>query len=141
MDQAMLTKIYQQIPPPPPKSAFHLEKVTQIALPHPYCITPKHVAVAADHHCGILDSAAIEDAEQRGASCDTCKELVRKRRQDHILKHYEHENQVTLVVIIPKGIRDLNAIPGLHAYLLSIKDLATALGVQGFAFPSREGQV
>ena len=37
--------------------------------PHPYCITLKHVAVAADNWGGMLGADAIADAETKGAHC------------------------------------------------------------------------
>lgn len=40
-----------------------------IGVPHPYCITPKHVAVAADQFGGMLHAEAIEAAEKQGAHC------------------------------------------------------------------------
>ena len=44
-----------------------------IGVPHPYCITPKHVEVASDDHCGILNEAAIQDAEKNHkAKCGIC---------------------------------------------------------------------
>jgi hypothetical protein len=127
-------EIYAQIPRPPEGSAFTLLKVQKVTTPHPYCITPKHVAVAADHHCGMLNEAAIEDAEKRGARCGTCREMA-KRNRDSVLSYREHETNTALFIQVPQD-RNLNAVQGLHAYLLSIKALAESLGVTGFAFPT-----
>ena len=105
--------------PPPTDAVFTLEKVEKISLPHPYVITPKHITESTGMY---LD---VEGAEQRGARCGWggCT-----------LKYKEHETMVTLFVRVPQH-RDLNAVPGLGAYLTSIKDRAAELGVQGFAFP------
>ena len=132
MTDTQLSDIYAQLPKAPEGSTFHTEKVTKVSLPHPYCITPRHVAYASDHCGGMLGESAIEGAERKGAKCGMkgCQ-----------LRYSQHETQVTLVVVVPVGTRDLNAVPGLHTYLLSIKDLATELGIQGFAFPSRDGQL
>lgn len=43
--------------------------VDELIAPHPYCITDKHVAYAADHCAGRLGKEAIEQAEQRGIHC------------------------------------------------------------------------
>ena len=43
--------------------------VDTIGVPHPYCITPKHVEIASQWHGGILDESAIRHAEERGAKC------------------------------------------------------------------------
>lgn len=56
-------QIFAQIPAPPPNVSFSLLKLEKICIPHPYCITPKHVEVAADYHSGYLNEEAIEDAE------------------------------------------------------------------------------
>ncbi len=130
------------LPQPPTGAVFSLLKVEHVPMPHPYCITPKHVAVASDHWCGMLGKEAIRDAEERGAQCDICRKLARKRRWPGpgapVLSYDEHENPLTVFVRVPQN-SDLNAVPGLHAYLLSIKEQSTKLGIDGFAFPT-EGQ-
>lgn len=132
MDNA---EILAQLPAPPAGSVFRLLRVEDLTHPHPYCITAKHVAVASDHHGGMLDKAAIEDAERRGAECETCRALVKRRRQDRVLRLDEHVTEKALVIVVPQN-RDLNAVAGLHAYLLAIKEQAEALGVKGFMFPT-----
>src|SRR5579863_6173438 len=132
MTDEQLKSVFEQIPAPATDSVFKTEKVVKVSLPHPYCIIPKHVAVAADDFGGMLGESAIEAAERMGVRCgmNGCN-----------LPYRKHESQVTLVIVVPVGSRDLNAVPGLHKYLLSIKDKATELGVRGFAFPSRSGQM
>jgi hypothetical protein len=124
--------ILAQIPPPPEGSAFHLEKVKKVSFPHPYCITPQHVEVASDHHCGILNQDAIDDAERRGVRCGggSPYELPCK------LSYREHRHDLTLFVRVAVRLRSsLNEIPGLRDYILSIKEKAESLGIQAFAFP------
>jgi hypothetical protein len=49
---------------------FKVHDITSVNFkPHPYCITPRHVEIAADYHSGMLNEAAIRDAEQRGVKC------------------------------------------------------------------------
>lgn len=115
-----------QLPPVPDGSPFRLEKVERVGMPHPYCITPKHVAHASDHFGGMLTADAIRDAEKHGARCDICR--VRRLT----LSFDEHENPLTLFISVPQN-KDLNAVPGLHAYLLQVKN--AGLGLEGFAFP------
>ncbi len=128
----MADNLLVQIPAPPQDSVFSLSKVDKVSMPHPYCIGAKHVQVAADQFGGMLGEAAIEAAEKQGVYCDICKKLNRKRGTP-ILKYHEHENNLTLFITVPQN-KDLNAIPGLHEYLLGIKDKAVELGIQGFAF-------
>jgi hypothetical protein len=120
------------IPSPPDNAVFSLQNIETVVFPHPYCITPKHLEYCES---GILDNYSIKHAESKGAKCETCKELVKRGRQDKILKVDEHESSLTLFIVVPQN-KDLNAVEGLHAYLLSIKDLATELGIEGFAFPT-----
>lgn len=121
--------ILEALPKPPEGAVFSAVKVESVSLPHPYCITSRHVVFAADHRGGMLTAEAIDAAERAGARCGMpgCN-----------LKHDEHEQMLTMFIAVPpQHQRDLNACPGLHAYLLSIKEQAQALGVQGFAFPTR----
>lgn len=113
---------------------FSLLKIEKVSIPHPYCITPKHIAVAADDFGGMLGEAAIEAAERKGAVCDICRERAR-RDGSRILTYGEHENNVTLFVKVPQN-RDLNAIEGLNKYLFDNKQTFVDAGIQGFAFPS-----
>ena len=119
------------LPTPWPGSSFMLQKIEDVILPHPYCITSKHLAFADSIY---LDAAAIERAEARGVQCDICRQLVKHGQQPTVLPHIEHESQKTLFIAVNDN-RDLNAIEGLHAYLLQIKPVAETLGIQGFAFP------
>ena len=120
-------EIFDAIDPPPKKSVFIRSHVETLMLPHPYCITSKHLQFGDST---ILDGDAIERAEAKGAVCDIC----RKQKKGPILTYREHEKNVTLFIRVPQN-KDLNAVKGLHAYLLQIKEKATKLGVQGFAFP------
>lgn len=100
--------------------------ITQtIGVPHPYCITPMHVTVAAKHHGGILNEAAIKDCERAYGKCGICHGK---------LKYEEHET--ALLVSCKKDIKDADgkAAPELHQYLLSVKDKAEEDGFAGFAF-------
>jgi hypothetical protein len=94
--------------------------VDTIPVPHPYCITPKHVAVASDKHCGILDENAIEDAEREGAKCGICKGE---------LAFGEHKK-----ALLVDCKEDIQKNKELHEYLLKIKKKAEREGYVGFAF-------
>jgi hypothetical protein len=96
-----------------------------IGVPHPYCITPGHVAEAADHHGGMLGTAAIEAAEQRRVYCGICKGK---------LKFNEHET--ALLVSCGPDLKDSKGEvdPELHTYLLKCKTLCEEDGFAGFAF-------
>lgn len=107
---------------------IQLVKIEDVAMPHLYCITPKHLEYSDSMH---LD---IAGAEKKGAVCEICREANRKNGAK-ILKYDEHETSKTLFIRVPQN-RDLNAIEGLHAYLLSIKPIASKLGITGFAFPT-----
>ena len=113
--------------------------VDTIGVPHPYCITPKHL----EHSEGMyLD---IEGAERRSreahprdsrkwAVCDICKKINRKTGKP-ILSYSEHK---TALLIEVNDERELKEIPELKEYLLSIKEMAEKDGFVGFAFKQAE---
>lgn len=119
----------EKIPAPPEGSVFSLQKVENVSIPHPYCIGPKHVSIAADRFSGRLGAEAIETAERAGYGCQV------PRCQ---LSHRDHETLKTLFIVLDKAPpSDLNKVPGLGAYLSTIKETAESLGIQGFAFPHK----
>lgn len=97
------------------------EAVDTIGVPHPYWITDKHVAHAADHFYGILGKEAIIGAERVGAVCDICK------ANGEFLSFEQHKQ--ALLIKCKKEDKE-----ALHKYLLSIKDQAVADKFAGFAF-------
>ncbi|MCI0560207.1 MAG: hypothetical protein MN733_17100 [Nitrososphaera sp.] len=127
-------KIFDFLPKPAKRLPFRLLKVEDVYLPHPYCLTPKHLKYADSI---VLDEASIAKAEAEGAKCDTCRRLYKAGRQDEILPLSKHEKQKALFIEVEDN-RDLNQIKGLHKYLWKIRPLAETLGVQGFAFPKRK---
>lgn len=126
-----LTLAIDQMPAVPSGGSFHLREVKKISIPHLYCLTPNHIAEAANHWGGMLGADAIRAAEKSGACCDICR-----HSGQGILKFDQHESQMTLFIVIPPGIRDLNQVEGLHAYLSNNKATFENFGIQGFAFPS-----
>ncbi|MDP2217152.1 MAG: hypothetical protein Q8J68_07705 [Methanolobus sp.] len=120
--------------PKPEVPHIRVKEIREISIPHPYCITPKHISHASDHYHGILGEAAIIDAEKHGAKCDICRKINKKHGKP-ILPFSEHIAQKTLFIEVPQN-KDLNAVEGLHAYLLKIKPIAESLKIDGFAFPT-----
>ena len=119
---------YDAITPPAADAGFRLAHATTFSIPHPYCITAEHVAIASDHYGGMLGERAIEGAERSGVTCGM---------RDCNLPYDEHTSQLAAVIVLPDDHpKDLNAVPGLHAWLLSVKDAATQAGIEGFAFPT-----
>jgi len=98
--------------------------IDSIGVPHPYCITPRHVVYASDNNCGMLTTDSIQEAEEHGARCGICKGK---------LSYSEHEH--ALLISCKKDPQtDENAKEELHAYLLKLKDKAEEDGYAGFAF-------
>jgi hypothetical protein len=114
-------------------SPFALLKVEDVIIPHPYCITPKHLQYADSM---MLDEAALSRAEKRGATCDICKRLVRNGRQLEILTLQQHEKQKVLFIEVEDD-QNLSKLPDLHSYLIKVKLVAEQLGIQAFAFPRK----
>ena len=94
--------------------------IDTIGVPHPYCITPRHVAVASDHHMGRLGKAAIFDAEIKGAKCGV-------KNCDLPFEFHEEALLVACYENI-KGNKEL------ENYLLKIKAEAEKNNYAGFAF-------
>ena len=119
------------IPLPPDGSAFRFPRVTTITQPHPYCIGPRHVTYTSGKCGGMLTQDAIRDAERYGrAHCMT--------GECH-LPYDEHKSQLAAVLVVQNNaLKSLTDIPGLIAWLLSVKDIATANGIEGFMFPTEE---
>ncbi len=96
-----------------------------IGVPHPFCITPKHVVHASDHCCGMLGKESMNAAPcgmrfRGGGRCQ--------------LSADEHETALLVACKADmKGV-DGKVNPELHEYLLSIKDQATQDGFVGFSF-------
>lgn len=108
----------------PPSENGNFKIIDSIGVPHPYCVTGKHVAYAADHCCGMLSNDAIREAEKHGAKCDIC------RRAGKILTIDEH--QQALLVECKADVT--SAAEELKTWLLSIKDETVKNGYVGFAF-------
>lgn len=91
----------------------NFQVVDTIAVPHPYCITARHIAAG-----GILNSESIEAAERNGAACGIkgCR-----------LSYKQHE--VALLVSCKTEPND-----ELEKYLVGNKDECEKNGYAGFAF-------
>ena len=110
--------------------------IDQIGVPHPYCITPKHL-----EYCdtGILDDYSIKKAEEKGASCGT-----KFRGGGKCNLSYEKHEQALLVECkedMKKGKPDKNGKvkmnTELNKWLIKIKTKATKKGFVGFSFLDR----
>jgi len=123
------------LPQPPDGACFSLQKIETRGIPHPYCITTGHVVMASDHYNGMLGEEAIEAAERAGTYCDICRQLA-KDRGERILTYAEHESLKMLFIKVPHNTK-LKSVEGLEAYLCGNKSTFEALGIQGFAFPTK----
>lgn len=92
------------------------------STPHPFCITPKHIAYASKHHSGVLGEEAMRNS---GIRCG--------HRGCNLL--YDEHKPVLLIKCL-KNFKDDNDVPNpeLHAFLLSIKDKLKTNGVEGVGF-------
>lgn len=118
--------------PEPDEQHIRIKGIKKVRIPHPYCITPKHVSHASNHYGGILGKDTIIDAEKHGAKCDTCKK-ANKKHGSPILTFEEHIASKTLFIEVPQN-KDLNNVKGLPEYLMKIKPIAESLHIDGFAF-------
>jgi hypothetical protein len=111
----------------------NLRVIDRIPVPHPYCITPKHLEYAESR---ILDDAAIERAEKKGAVCDICRK-AHKKNGSPILAWAEHKNALLIEVTGLDFTKEAdNEIA--RQYLLTIVDRCKAEGYAGFCFVKAE---
>jgi len=106
------------------------EVIDTIPVPHPYCITPKHLKYNTSMYLGRKQ---IAEAEKKGAVCDICRKR-NKKFGDPILSIDEHKEALLIEV---NDKRELKDVPGLHRYLLSIKEMTEKDGFVGFAFKQK----
>jgi hypothetical protein len=129
--------------PKPDVEHIKILEVKEITVPHPYCITPKHLQFNEGMY---LD---IEGAEQRSremfpndrrkwAVCDICKHEYSKGLRSDILPLSEHKKNVTLFLEVPKT-ENLNEVEGLNNYLKTIKPVLEQLHIDGIAFKQVQG--
>lgn len=109
----------------------NFEIIDTIANPHPYCLTPKHVAMAHDNFNGRLGPDAIKAAENKQIYCYTCKEINRKQ-QLPILSYDEHKHG--LLVACYKDMMISQYLKEAKAFLLKIKAEVEKDGYDGFVF-------
>lgn len=102
------------------------EVIDSIGVPHPYMITHRHVAFAADKFNGIMGQAALEAAEKQGIVCDICKGK---------LSLAEHEQALIVECTTSGTIQEIEE--PLREYLMSIEPMATADKYVGFAFKQK----
>lgn len=102
-----------------------------VGIPHPYCITPKHIQFADM----FLDEEAMRRAEEHGVRCDICVKRVRRNMQDRVLSFDEHK-QALLVEVDAEELKEVES--ELRTYLMGIKDKAEKDGFAGFAFIKKE---
>lgn len=109
----------------------NFEITDTIGVPHPYCITPKHVGVAADDFGGMLSEEAIRAAEKQGARCG---------QRGCLLDYDKHEQALIVSCRAPLKNSDGTVNPELHRFLLDNKNECEKHGYAGFAFVKVGGE-
>ena len=104
----------------------HFSVEDTIGVPHPYCITPKHLLPGRIY----IDAESIREAEKQGAECDICKKAVRAGKIPQILAYDEHKQALLIACKVDLKTHQKEA----RAYLLSIKDRCEKDNFAGFAF-------
>jgi len=103
----------------------NFEVIDTIGVPHPYCITPKHMYGDGMY----MDAERIRTAEkENNAVCDICRKIQLKDGTA-ILSYDDHKQ--ALLVNCKEDIKDNKE---LHKYLLSIKDICIKDKFEGVAF-------
>ena len=104
----------------PKSSSENFRPENYITLPHPYCITSKHI----EHSNGILDEASIARAEKLGASCGV---------PDCILPEAAHvESALSIACYADPELPEDSA--EFHAYLQTLAELFDSTLIENFGF-------
>ena len=107
----------------------NFEIVDTIGVPHPYCISPRHLAYASKYYGHILTEDGMRAAEKSGnAKCGV---------RGCTLSFDEHEH--ALLVACKQDIKDEAYKEELHQMLLANKEEAEKNGYAGFAFLDKRG--
>lgn len=97
--------------------------IDTMGVPHPYCITSRHLSAHDGITGGTLDGYAISQAEKNGARCGM---------KDCNLPYSEHKQALLIEVDHPGDIKAVDK--ELREYLLSIKELTEKEKYVGFVF-------
>jgi len=96
-----------------------------IGVPHPFCITPRHVQIADDHHGGMLGESALQEADRLGVQCG-----MRGCR----LSFSEHERALLISCKLELKGEDGKINLELFDYIKACGPLCEQDGYAGFAF-------
>ena len=109
----------------------NFQVIDTIAVPHPYCLTPKHVVEAADNFGGIMGEAAMQSADDKGIYCYSCR-TNNRRHGDPILKYKQHE--LALLVACYENMEEVKFKKEVQHYLKSIAKMVEEDKYAGFTF-------
>lgn len=110
--------------------------IDTIGVPHPYCVTPKHLEFSEGMYLDI-EGAEKRSREQypndprKWAVCDICRRRERETGEK-ILTYKEHKQ--ALLIEVDGELKDKKTNEVLKEYLLKIKPRAEREGFAGFAF-------
>lgn len=120
--------------PKPKVEHIKVLEVKKIVIPHPYCITPKHLLPDEMY----LTKETLKRAEEENnAVCDICRKEYKDGKRDKILSVDEHKEQNVLFLEVPKT-ENLNDVEGLNEYLKEIKPILEELKIDGIGFKQIE---
>lgn len=119
-------------------SALSVEAINH--KPHPYCITPKHVGYASDHHSGMLGDTAIEALEKNeGRGCcgmytDGRGKWSSNRTAIFNLRctalYHEHTSCTSLFIQLKRDATKQEV----HEALLGLNPIVEAEKIEGYTF-------
>ena len=135
--------------PKPKTKDFELVEITRINhRPHPYCITPQHIAYASDNYSGMLGEYAIVEAEKNGkASCgmysNESGRWMNRRTFEYNRKctatYHEHISDKVLAIRALVTGKEIKELDGIQEYLKSIQSKLLELKVDGIIFIKAKG--
>ena len=111
----------------------NFEVIDTIGVPHPYCITPRHML--PDHM--FMNADTIREAEKTNdAACDICRQNHRRDYSKSILTYDQHETALLVACYKdPKSNETLGK--ELQNFMLKCKPFCEADKYAGFAFAKK----
>lgn len=125
-------EIITLLPAIPEGAAFSIHDIDNVnPKPHPFCITEKHVAYAADHNGGRLDESVCNKFP-----CGIGRSGSPIRNQQPCTLRFEEHTSERVVFIKVVWDGPIKDVPGLYDWLKAASDIIAAgnIKVDGFAF-------
>jgi hypothetical protein len=111
--------------------------IGDIGVPHPYCISDKHLLHNTSMYLGREQIIRMEESTKnltlrKRAICDICKNIKLKHKYNYKILSFDEHKQALAVECKKEPVKNSKAHEELKQYLLSKKDKCEKDGYVGF---------